>query len=114
MKQARKYDKRISLRRTTYASDGFAGSVVSGDELIADRWANVKRVREPNAAELRQENGIKVSDTILRFTLRYISGLELDNLFIEYQGGIYSPVTIQQSTEYETETVILATLAKTP
>lgn len=112
LKGARKYDKRIGLFQATYSPDGFGGTLANGSASIGERWALVEDVSEANAAQYRNENGLRFEDTLLRFTMRYIDTLDMETLTISYKGQLWSPLSIQQKGQYNVETVIIAAKSK--
>lgn len=84
---ARKYNKLISIWKTTNSEDGFGGSIVT-DMLVYTVWANVEAKR----AYRQNENGQNDNfvQTIFNIRNRYDIDLSIKDNFIKYNGLVYN------------------------
>lgn len=84
---ARKYNKLISIWKTTNAPDGYGGNTVT-DALVYSVWANVDTKR----AYRQNENGQNDNFVQIVFTIRnrYDIALSVKDNFIKYNGLVYN------------------------
>lgn len=107
MKQARKYDKRVSIQTWSEVPDGFGGTIIDESAANQVRWCYVEQPKPAVASQYRNDFGLKGDARVLRFFFRYFD-FDIKNQMLTYDNTSWTPLAVEETDQYKVELCIVA------